>query len=429
MLGADGFNPWPVRPCAPAAVQSGDVLLALQSIRVLDLTRVVSGPWATQLLADLGADVIKIERPEQGDDTRRIGPAMHGADGEPTGEAAYFLACNRNKRSVTIDIATPAGAALVRDLAAQCDVVVENYKVGNLERFGLHSEALRALNPRLIYCSINGFGPDGPYAPLPAYDFVLQGMTGLMNTCGHADDAPGGGPMRTAVPLTDQVTGLYAAVAILGALFQRVSTGVGQHIDMAMIDCATAIASPLSAGFFLTGKPPQRVGNDNPIAAPSGVFDTADGRMIIASGNNAQFKGLCRALDLMPLLDDPRLASNPLRVEHRALVHGAVEAVTRTRSRADVTAALQAQGVPCGPINDFEQFFADPQAQHRQMVHPVAHPAGVTVSLTRSPLDQRDSPAPYGVPPQLGQHTDEVLASVLGLSAARIAELRATQTI
>ena len=413
----------------PSLREPGNPLTDLHSIRVLDLTRVVSGPWCTQVLADLGAEVIKIERPGQGDDTRRIGPPLVGADGQPTGEAAYYLACNRNKRSITVDIATAQGAALVRELAAVSDVVVENYKVGNLERFGLHSEALRAINPRLVYCSITGFGPDGPSAPMPAYDFVLQGLTGIMSTCGRGDDMPGGEPMRTAVPLTDQVTGLYAAVAILGALFQRVTTGVGQHIDMAMIDCATAIASPLSAGFFLNGKPPQRVGNDNPIAAPSGVFDTADGRIIIASGNNAQFKGLCRALDLMALLDDPRLASNPLRVEHRALVHGAVEAVTRTRSRAKVTVALQAQGVPCGPINDFEQFFADPQAQHRQMVHPVAHPAGTAVSLTRSPLDQRDSPAPYGVPPQLGQHTDEVLAGVLGLSAARIAELRATQTI
>ena len=404
-------------------------MLALHSIRVLDLTRVVSGPWATQILADLGADVIKIERPGEGDDTRRIGPAMHDAGGMPTGEAAYFLACNRNKRSVTVDIATEAGAALVREMALNCDVVVENYKVGNLERFGLHSAALRAANPRLIYCSINGFGPDGPYAPLPAYDFILQGLSGLMSTCGHSDDAPGGGPMRTAVPLTDQVTGLYAALAILGALFARVSSGAGQHIDMAMIDCATAIASPLSAGYFLSGRQPQRAGNDNPIAAPSGVFPTADGPMIIASGNNGQFAGLCRALGLTALLEDPRLGSNPLRVANRTLVHGAVAEVTRTRTRADLTAVLQAQGVPCGPINDFEQFFDDPQARHRQMQRVVAHPAGVPVSLTRSPLDQAAAPAPYRVPPQLGQHTDEVLASVLGLSSARIAELRAAQVI
>ncbi len=404
-------------------------MLALHSIRVLDLTRVVSGPWATQALADLGADVVKIERPGQGDDTRRIGPALMGADGRPTGEAAYFIACNRNKRSVTVDIATEAGAALVRELALHCDVVVENYKVGNLERFGLDSATLRAANPKLVYCSINGFGPDGPYAPLPAYDFVLQGLTGLMTTCGRGDDQPGGEPMRTAVPLTDQVTGLYAAVAILGALFKRVTTGQGQHIDMAMIDCATAIASPMSSSFFVGGTQPPRTGNDNPIAAPSGVFETADGKIIIASGNNGQFAGLCKALGLEHLTTDPRLASNPLRVEHRALVHGAVQAVTRTRTRTSLMAAIQAEGVPCGPINDFAQFFDDPQARHRGMVHEVHHRAGVDVKLTRSPLDQVESPAPYGVPPQLGQHTDEVLAQVLGLSAARLAELKSAKVI
>ena len=404
-------------------------MLALNSIRVLDLTRVVSGPWCTQALADMGADVIKIERPGQGDDTRRIGPPVMGADGRPTGEAAYFIACNRNKRSVTVDIASDAGAALVRELALQCDVVVENYKVGNLERFGLDSRSLRALNPRLIYCSINGFGPDGPYARLPAYDYVIQGLTGLMSTCGRGDDQPGGEPMRTAVPLTDQVTGLYAALSIAGALFKRMTTGVGEHIDMAMIDCATAIVSPLSAGWFLSGQQAPRVGNDNPIAAPSGLFQTLDGKMIIASGNDSQWAAVCKALGIEHLIDDPRLNSPAARVAHRELCHGAIDAVTRHRHRADVIGALNKAGVPCGPINDIAQFFNDPQAQHRQMARKVAHPAGAEVTLTRSPLDQAESPAPYRAPPQLGQHTDEVLADLLGLSAQRIAQLRAAQVV
>ena len=404
-------------------------MLALHSIRVLDLTRVVSGPWATQALADLGADVIKIERPGQGDDTRRIGPPVVGADGQPTGEAAYFIACNRNKRSVTVDIASEAGAALVRELAMQCDVVVENYKVGNLERFGLDSQSLRSLNPRLIYCSINGFGPDGPYARLPAYDYVIQGLTGLMSTCGRGDDQPGGEPMRTAVPLTDQVTGLYAALSIVGALFKRTTTGVGEHIDMAMIDCATAIVSPLSAGWFLSGQQAPRVGNDNPIAAPSGLFQTLDGKMIIASGNDSQWAAICKALGIEHLIDDPRLNSPAARVEHRELCHGSIDAVTRHRHRADVIAALNKAGVPCGPINDIAQFFSDPQARHRQMARKVEHPSGAELTLTRSPLDQSGSPAPYRAPPQLGQHTDDVLRDVLGLSAERIAQLRAAQVV
>jgi crotonobetainyl-CoA:carnitine CoA-transferase CaiB-like acyl-CoA transferase len=413
----------------PSFREPGNPLSDLHAIRVLDLTRVVSGPWCTQVLADLGAEVIKIERPGQGDDTRRIGPPLVGADGQPTGEAAYYLACNRNKRSITVDIASDQGAGLVRELAAVCDVVVENYKVGNLQRFGLDSASLRAINPRLIYCSINGFGPDGPYAPLPAYDFVLQGLTGIMSTCGRGDDMPGGEPMRTAVPLTDQVTGLYAAVAILGALLQRGITGEGRHIDMAMIDCAAAIASPLSIGWAITGRQAPRVGNDNPIAAPSGVFPAADGRLIIASGNDAQFAGVCRALGLSALRADPRAATNPLRVANRELVHGAVAEVTRTRSMADLMAALQAEGVPCGPINDFPAFFADPQAVHRGALRQVPHPAGVPVPLVRSPLDQAAAPAPLQAPPRLGEHTEAVLGALLGLSAERLSQLRAAQVI
>jgi crotonobetainyl-CoA:carnitine CoA-transferase CaiB-like acyl-CoA transferase len=396
----------------------------LEGIKVLDLTRVIAGPMCTQILADMGATVYKIEKPGEGDDTRRMGPFLQDpATGQPSNDSALYLAYNRGKHSVTMDIATPEGAQLVRDLALRCDVVVENYKVGSLAKYGLDEDSLRSLKPELIYCSVTGFGQTGPYAPKPAYDFILQGMAGPMSTCGLPDDQPGGGPMRTAIPMTDMVTGLYATIGILGALMHRQKTGQGQAIDAAMLDATVAFNGHLAVGYLMSGKAPQRVGNTNPIASPSEVFDCADGLIIIAAGNNGQFQQLCAVLGEPDMPADPRFATNMQRIAYRSELRGALQALVRNRSRAQLLQQLSDATVPAGPINDMAQVFADPQTQHRQMVVELPHSSGQTVRVVRSPLNFSASPVTHRAPPRLGEHSLQALREELGLSEAQLAGL------
>ena len=393
----------------------------LEGIKVLDLTRVIAGPMCTQILADMGATVYKIEKPGEGDDTRRMGPFLQDpATGQPSNDSALYLAYNRGKHSVTVDIATPEGAQLMRDLALRCDVVVENYKVGSLAKYGLDEASLRHLKPALIYCSVTGFGQTGPYAPQPAYDFILQGMAGPMSTCGLPDAQPGGGPMRTAIPMTDMVTGLYATIGILGALMHRQKTGEGQAIDAAMLDATVAFNGHLAVGYLMNGKAPQRVGNTNPIASPSEVFECADGRIIIAAGNNGQFQQMCTVLGAPDLPSDPRFVTNMQRIAHRHELREALQALVRGRSRAELLEQLSQASVPAGPINDMAQVFADPQTQHRQLVVELPHSSGQTVRVVRSPLNLSASPVTHKPPPRLGEHSVQTLRDELGLSEAQV---------
>ena len=402
---------------------------ALTGIKVLDLSRVLAGPWCTQLLADLGADVVKVERPGSGDDTRQWGPPfLKDADGQDTNQASYFTACNRNKRSVTIDMATPEGQQLIRQMAQQADIVVENFKVGGLQQYGLDHASLRALNPRLIYCSVTGFGQDGPYAERAGYDLMVQAMTGLMSITGRADSEPGGGPLRVGVAVIDLFTGLYASNAILAALHVRQQTGEGQHIDMALLDVGMAVLANQAAGFLATGRAPGRMGNQHPSLAPYQDFPTADGAMLLAIGNDGQFQRFCAAAGQPQWAADPRFATNTLRVQHRAALIPAMEQVTRTRSTSAWVQLLEDKAVPCGPINTIAQAFDDPQVQARGLRVDLPRNAGDGVShvaTVASPLRLSATPPVLRhAPPALGQHTDEVLAE-MGLDAAAIAALRA----
>ena len=393
----------------------------LEGIKILDLTRVIAGPMCTQILADMGATVYKIEKPGEGDDTRRMGPFLHDpVTGEALNDSALYLAYNRGKQSVTVDIATEEGAQLVRDLALRCDVVIDNYKVGSLAKYGLDADSLRRLKPELICCSITGFGQTGPYAPQPAYDFILQGMAGPMSTCGLPDEQPGGGPMRTSIPMTDMVTGLYASIGILGALMHRQKTGEGQTIDAAMLDATVAFNGHLAVGYLMSGKAPQRVGNTNPIASPSEVFECADGRIIIAAGNNGQFQQMCAVLGAPDMPTDPRFATNMQRIAHRSALREALQALVRDQPRAQLLTQLSAANVPAGPINDMAQVFADPQTQHRKLVVELPHNSGQNVRLVRSPLNFSASPVAHRAPPRLGEHSVQTLREELGLSQAQV---------
>ncbi|MEI6760721.1 MAG: CaiB/BaiF CoA-transferase family protein [Betaproteobacteria bacterium] len=406
---------------------------ALPHIKVLDLSRVLAGPWCTQMLADLGADVVKVERPGAGDDTRHWGPPfLQDAQGQDTQQATYFTACNRNKRSVAIDMAQPEGQALIRQMALQSDVLVENFKVGGLAQYGLDYASLKALNPRLIYCSVTGFGQDGPYAPRAGYDLMIQAMSGMMSITGRADEAPGGGPLRVGVALTDLFTGVYACSAILAAIEVRHRTGEGQHIDMALLDVGMAILANQAAGFLNTGAVPGRMGNSHPSLAPYQDFPTADGAMLLAIGNDGQFARFCQAAGHPEWATDARYASNTLRVQHRSALIPAMEAVTRTRSTADWIALLEDKAVPCGAINDIGQAFADAQVQARglklnQSLAPtvIDDTAIESIASVASPLRLGATPPVlHRAPPMLGEHTDEVLAG-LGLAADAVAGLRA----
>ena len=405
---------------------------ALSHLKVLDLSRVLAGPWCTQMLADLGADVIKVERPGAGDDTRHWGPPfLQDAQGKDTDQATYFTSCNRNKRAITLDMAKPEGQALILKMAAQSDVLVENFKVGGLKAYGLDYESLKAVNPRLIYCSVTGFGQDGPYAERAGYDLMIQAMSGMMSITGHADGEPGGGPMRMGVALIDVLTGIYACSAILAAVEVRHRTGEGQHIDMALLDVGMAVLANQAAGFLNTGKVPQRQGNTHPSLAPYQTFETLDGSMLLAVGNDGQFARFCEAAGHPEWARDGRFASNTLRVRHREILIPILQAVTRTRSTAQWIALLENKAVPCGPINDMGQAFADAQVQARglkvtQVVASKQPKPGALASITTvaSPLRLTATPPVlHRPPPALGEHTDEVLAE-LGLDAAQVAGLR-----
>lgn len=402
----------------------------LDNVRVLDLTRVVAGPWCTQTLADLGADVIKIERPDGGDDTRRVSPFVIGADGKSTLDSAFFMGSNRGKRSVTVDIGTPQGADLIRELAVHCEVFIENYKVGGLKRYGLDYESIRAINPSVIYCSVTGFGQDGPYADRPAYDSVMQAMCGLMSTCGQPDGVPGAGPMRSAVPVADIFTGLYAAIAILAALIHRRDSGEGQYIDAALVDATTAVNGHLALGYLMTGQVPQRQGNNNPITAPSEVFQANNGFFTMSAGNSGQFDKLLQVLDLpSSLAQDPRFATNIERMSNRNALHDILQTRIQQATVAHWIGHLSVAGVPCAPILDMQQLFDDPHVRHRGLALTVQHASGVNVPMVRSPLRLSAAPVKHRAPPMLGQHSEEVLQELLGKSKSELAQLKSAGVI
>ncbi len=403
---------------------------ALDGVRVLDLSRVLAGPWCTQTLADLGADVIKIERPASGghpggDDTRAWGPPfLKDRQGRDTAESAYFLGANRNKRSVTVDISRPEGQALILKLADRSDVLVENHKVGDMARYGLDAETLRARCPRLIYCSITGFGQTGPYRNRAGYDYAIQGLGGLMSVTGERDDRAGGGPQKVGVAVADLFTGMYATVAILAALRHRDTTGAGQVIDMALLDAQVAMLANLGANYLVSGKVPGRVGNAHMNIVPYQVFEVADGHLILAVGNDAQFERFCGVAGCPELVADPRFASNADRVRHRDVLVPLLAAQLLQRPRADWLAALEGAKVPCGPINDLAEVFADPQVQARGMAQTLAHPHRDRLELVASPMRLSATPVTCRRPPPLlGEHTDEVLAEV-GFDAAECQRLR-----
>lgn len=403
---------------------------ALAGVRVLDLSRVLAGPWCTQTLADLGAEVIKVERPGSGDDTRTWGPPfLQDRDGRDTAEAAYYLGANRNKRSITIDIASAGGQALVRRLAARSDVVVENYKVGDMARYGLDAATLRAAHPGLVYCSITGFGQTGPYRHRAGYDYAVQGIGGLMSVTGERDDRPGGGPQKVGVAVADLFTGMYATVAILAALRHRDSTGEGQVIDMALLDTQVAMLANLGANYLVSGRVPGRAGNAHQNIVPYQVFAVADGHLILAVGNDSQFRKFCEVAGCLDLADDPRFTRNADRVRHRQTLVPLLEVVLARRTRADWLSALEAAQVPCGPIQSLDEVFADPQVVARGMTVPVPHPLNDGLRLVNSPMKLSATPVRLRhAPPLLGADTDAVLAEA-GLSTAEIAALRAERAI
>jgi crotonobetainyl-CoA:carnitine CoA-transferase CaiB-like acyl-CoA transferase len=392
---------------------------ALAGVRVLDLSRVLAGPWATQILGDFGAEVIKVERPGAGDDTRSWGPPF-AACKQGRADAAYFLAANRNKKSVAIDFAKPEGAELVRALAKQCHIVVENFKTGGLAAYGLDYESIAAINPAIVYCSITGFGQYGPYADRAGYDFAIQGMGGLMSLSGE----PQGQPIKSAAPVADLFTGMYALVAILAALRHAERTGQGQHIDAALLDCQIAMLANLGANYLLTGDAPQRFGNEHASIVPYAVFPTADGHIILAVGNDSQFRDFC-AVARSALAADPRFVRNADRVRNRAALTEALSALMATRTTADWLAALGAARVPCGPVNSLPEVFADPHVTARRLVQTYERSDGTKVQLVRNPLQLTEtSPHAAGAPPLLGQDTDAVLAERLGMDEGQCARLR-----
>ncbi|TAK66786.1 MAG: CoA transferase [Betaproteobacteria bacterium] len=403
----------------------------LQGIRILDLSRVLAGPWCVQNLGDLGADVIKIERPDCGDESRHWGPPwLADADGAPTRESAYFLSANRNKRSVAIDISKPEGQRLIHRLAGQSDICVENFKVGDLARYGLDYASLSKINPRLIYCSITGFGQDGPCAKQPGYDYLFQGMAGLMSITGERDELPGGGPQRFGLPIVDLFTGMYATVSILAALHHRDTGAEGQHIDVSLFGAALAMSSGVLSNYFNSGKVPKRSGNASPNITPYGVYPCLDGQMIVASANQPQFEALCGALGKPEWKSDQRFRDNAARMEHREELHALLSTVLRTRPRTDWEEIFSKVGVPAGPINDYAQAIAHPQARHLGSKLKLPHTLGVMAAGVANPMRFSATPVEYRrAPPLLGEHTREVLVERLGLNAAELAWLEAERII
>ncbi len=388
----------------------------LSHVRVLDLGRIMAGPWASQILADLGADVIKVERPGTGDDTRSWGPPfLKDRDGKPTSEAGYYLSVNRGKRSIALDIATPEGQDVVRALARTSDIVLENYKVGALTKYGLDYAALKALNPRLIYASITGYGQDGPRAQSAAYDFAIQAMGGLMSVTGEREGMPGAGPQKVGVPIVDIMTGMYATVGVLAALARRAETGEGDYVDLAMLDVQAAFLSNQAMNWLVSGAAPKRNGNRHPNIQPQDIFPCADGHIVLAVGNDGQFEKLAQLLGHADWASDERFKTNPQRVRNHALLDPLLREAFAIWLRDDLTVALDAAGVPCSPINTIPEVFDDPQIRHRRMLRDLAHPTAGIVPQVVSPLNFREAPLAFDRPPPLlGQHTDEILRE-LGL--------------
>ena len=398
----------------------------LSHIRVLDLSRILAGPWATQNLADLGAEVIKIERPGAGDDTRNWGPPfLKDAEGRETRESAYYLSVNRGKKSVTLDISTPDGARIARELAARSDVLIENYKVGGLAKYGLAYDDVRKLNPRIVYCSITGFGQTGPNAHRPGYDFIFQGMGGLMSITGERDELPGGGPQKVGIAITDVLAGMYASLAITAAITHRERTGEGQYIDVALLDTIVAFGANQIFNYFTSGQLPKRYGNAHANLLPYEVFQTADGHLILACGNDSQFASFCKAAERSGLAEDARFCTMPDRIRNRAELIPLVGEIMKGRTSKEWIARLEAANVPCGPINNYKEVFEDPQVRHRGLKIGIPHPISGAMPGIANPMRFSATPVTYDMPPPLlGQHTREVLSDLLGIDDAEIQRLR-----
>jgi len=403
----------------------------LSHIRVLDLSRVLAAPWTGQNLADLGAEVIKVERPQSGDDSRAFGPPwLKGAAGKETKESAYFASANRGKKSITVNLSKPEGQKIVRELAVRSDVLLENYKFGDLARYGLGYDDLKKANARLIYCSVTGFGQTGPYRDRPGYDFMIQGMGGLMSITGERDDLPGGGPQRVGVPIVDIMTGMYASIAVCAAIAHRAESGVGQHLDLALLDTQAAFLANQAMNYLATGEVPGRLGNAHPNIVPYQTFATRDGDIILACGNDNLFSKFCELAGCRHLARDARFATNGQRVENRAALTLLLAEVFKTRTTREWVEALEEAGVPNGPINNIKQVFEEPQIKARGMKIELDHPTAGKVPLVVSPMRFSVTSLEYGLPPPtLGQHTDDILRSVLGMSDADIARLRADRII
>jgi crotonobetainyl-CoA:carnitine CoA-transferase CaiB-like acyl-CoA transferase len=398
----------------------------LSHIRVLDLSRVLAGPWAGQNLADMGAEVIKVERPDKGDDSRAFGPPwLKDQEGKPTSEASYFLAANRGKKSITANLSNPEAQAMLRELAKSCDVVIENYKFGDLTRYGLGYDDMKAVNPKIIYCSVTGFGQTGPWRERPGYDFMAQGMSGLMSVTGEPDGTPGAGPMRVGIPIIDILTGMYASIAICAALAHRAQTGVGQHLDLALLDTSMAFLSIQGMTYLTTGEAPGRIGNTHPSIVPYQVFPTKDGSVILACGNDNLFSKFCEAAGCKHLVTDERFAKNAGRVQTRAVLVPLLNEVFAQKTTKEWVAILEEAGVPNGPINSIAEAFEEEQVKARGVKFDLPHPKGGTVPMISSPMKFSATPLVQDTaPPTLGQHTEAVLGSILGLDAAGIAKLR-----
>ncbi|MFZ9366845.1 MAG: CaiB/BaiF CoA transferase family protein [Burkholderiaceae bacterium] len=404
---------------------------ALSHLRVVDLSRVLAGPWASQILADMGADVIKIERPGSGDDTRGWGPPfLKDEAGNDTTEAAYYLGANRGKKSLTLNIAAPEAQEIIRHLVKDADVFIENYKVGDMARYGLSYQDLKQINPRIVYCSITGFGQTGPMAEIAGYDFIVQGLGGLMSITGERDDLPGGGPQKVGVAVADIMTGLYSTIAILAAIEHRHSSGEGQYIDMALLDVQVATIANMNMNYLCSGKVPGRQGNAHANIVPYQVFNAADGELILAVGNDTQFAKLCAVLGCPEIAGDERYAKNANRVRHREALLPLLQQRLVTRSVAQWVDVLQPEGVPCGPVNSLAQTFTNPQVIHRQMRVDLPHPLAGSVPSVANPIKFSGTPIQYGdAPPTLGQHSDQVLKEYVGLSDAEIEALKAKRII
>ncbi len=403
----------------------------LAGIRVLDMSRILAGPWVGQLLADLGAEVIKIERPGKGDDTRAWGPPfVKDREGNDTSDAAYFMCANRGKKSLTLDIAKPEGQQIIRELAEKSDILIENYKVGDLKRYGLDYETLSALNPKIIYCSITGFGQTGPYRDRAGYDYLVQGMGGIMSMTGGREDRPGGGPQRVGVAIADLMTGMYSTTGILAALHERAASGLGQYIDMALLDTQVAWLANQNSNYLIGGQIPQCIGNEHPNVMPYQTFRTKGSNMIIATGNDGQYQRLCEAAGVPEAATDPRFATNALRIANRDACTAILAQALQKKTTSEWIALLETVGVPCGPINRLDEVYRDPQVQHRGMKINVPHPKAGTVPLVANPIKFSRTPIAYDMPPPLvGEHVEDILHGLLGKSAHEIATLKAKKII